>query len=64
MDDAERGPAFLVRFEGRADRTCAGVATHIQSGERVAFTGLREVVRIFRSRCEGATPPDRRNTEE
>jgi hypothetical protein len=63
MDDAGRGPAFLVRFDARRDRRWAGVATHIQSGERTSFTGLREVVRIFRARLEGPAPPEHRMEE-
>lgn len=55
MEQPARGPAFLIRFDDARDKgRPAGVATHVQSGERWAFAGLGELTRLLRDQLEQA----------
>ena len=53
MQQRPGGPAFLIRINSTADLEGeAGVATHVQSGERVEFASLADLERFIRERLK------------
>jgi hypothetical protein len=51
MEQRSGGPAFLIRFSATADLEGeAGVATHVQTGERFEFDRLSDLERFLRER--------------
>ena len=53
MQQRPGGPAFLIRFSVTADLEGeAGVATHVQSGERIEFARLTDLERFIRERLD------------